>query len=82
MTHIHTNSLPKTKPYSLWHKPFSRLVKSCSIGHSPGFNLFSPIFLIVLMAICILAANSNYKVSISMADGFRFEPAQTQSPHT
>jgi hypothetical protein len=45
-------------------------------------NLSSPIFLIVLVTICALAVNSNYKVSISLTDGFRFEPAQIQPSHT
>jgi hypothetical protein len=39
----------------------------------------TPLAMFVLMAICALAAYSHYQVSISMTDGFRFEPARTQT---
>jgi hypothetical protein len=41
----------------------------------------TPLIMFVLMAICALAAYSNYQVSISIADGFRFEPAHIKTAH-
>lgn len=39
----------------------------------------TPLVMFALLAICALAAYSNYKVSISVADGFKFEPAQIKT---
>lgn len=39
----------------------------------------SPIAIICLVVICALAVFSNYRVSINLDEGFRFEPAQSKS---